>query len=52
VVEATIAPVDGDVLYAVTTGRVTDERLDSVTLGVLASELAWHAILSGVGATP
>jgi 6-aminohexanoate-oligomer endohydrolase len=47
------ALVDGDVLYAVTTATVTNERLDSVTLGVLASELAWDAVLSsvGVGAT-
>jgi 6-aminohexanoate-oligomer endohydrolase len=40
------ALVDGDVLYAVTTGSVTNERLDSVTLGVIASELAWDAVLS------
>jgi L-aminopeptidase/D-esterase-like protein len=40
------ALVDGDVLYAVTTGEVDDERLDSVTLGVLASELAWDAVLA------
>jgi hypothetical protein len=40
--------VDGDVLYAVTTGTVTNERLDSVSLGVLASELAWDAVLAAV----
>ena len=40
------ALVDGDVLYAVTTGSITNERLDSVTLGVLASELAWDAVLA------
>jgi L-aminopeptidase/D-esterase-like protein len=37
---------DGDVLYAVTTGKVENERLDSVTLGVIASELAWDAVLA------
>jgi L-aminopeptidase/D-esterase-like protein len=42
------ALVDGDVLYAVTTGTVTNERLDSVSLGVLASELAWDAVLAAV----
>jgi L-aminopeptidase/D-esterase-like protein len=42
------ALVDGDVLYAVTTGAVANERLDSVALGVLASELAWDAVLSSV----
>jgi L-aminopeptidase/D-esterase-like protein len=40
------ALVDGDVLYAVTTGEVENERLDSVTLGVIASEVAWDAVLS------
>ena len=42
------ALVDGDVLYAVTTGDVENETLDSVTLGVIASELAWDAVLSCV----
>jgi 6-aminohexanoate-oligomer endohydrolase len=40
------ALVDGDVLYAATTGAVENEALDSVTLGVLASELAWDAVLT------
>jgi L-aminopeptidase/D-esterase-like protein len=40
------ALVDGDVLYAVTTGDVENEALDSVTLGVIASELAWDAVLA------
>jgi L-aminopeptidase/D-esterase-like protein len=39
------ALVDGDVLYAATTGEVENETLDSVTLGVIASELAWDAVL-------
>jgi L-aminopeptidase/D-esterase-like protein len=42
------ALVDGDVLYAVTTGTVTNEQLDSITLGVVASELAWDAVLSSL----
>jgi L-aminopeptidase/D-esterase-like protein len=40
------ALVDGDVLYAVTTDEVEDDALDSVTLGVIASELAWDAVLA------
>ena len=41
--------VDGDVLYAATTNDVENPQLDSVTLGVLASEVAWDAVLSAVG---
>jgi 6-aminohexanoate-oligomer endohydrolase len=37
---------DGDVLYAITTGDVDNADLDPVALGVLASELAWDAVLS------
>jgi L-aminopeptidase/D-esterase-like protein len=44
------ALVDGDVLYAVTTASVTNEQLDSITLGVIASELAWDAVLRSVSA--
>ena len=40
------ALVDGDVLYAVTTNEVENEQLDSITLGIVASELAWDAVLS------
>jgi L-aminopeptidase/D-esterase-like protein len=40
------ALVDGDVLYAATTGEVENEALDSVALGVIASELAWDAVLA------
>jgi L-aminopeptidase/D-esterase-like protein len=36
---------DGDVLYAVTTNAVADERLSETALGVLASETAWDAVL-------
>jgi len=40
--------VDGDVLFAVTTDEVDDPLLESVGLGVVASELAWDAVLSAV----
>ena len=40
--------VDGDVLYTATTNEVDNPLLDSVTLGVFASELAWDAVLSAV----
>ncbi len=40
------ALVDGDVLYAVTTAEVENPLLDPVTLGVVASELAWDAVLT------
>ncbi len=41
--------VDGDVLYAVTTSQVESALLDSIGLGVVASELAWDAVLAAVG---
>jgi L-aminopeptidase/D-esterase-like protein len=37
---------DGDVLYAVTTNEVEAHRIETTALGVVASELAWDAILS------
>ena len=46
------ALVDGDVLYAVTTSEVENDALDSVGLGVVASELAWDAVLRAVGVEP
>jgi 6-aminohexanoate-oligomer endohydrolase len=39
---------DGDVLYAVTTAEVENLALPSMNLGVVASELAWDAVLSCV----
>ncbi len=42
------ALVDGDVLYAVTTNEVESPILESIGLGVVASELAWDAVLSAV----
>jgi L-aminopeptidase/D-esterase-like protein len=38
--------VDGDVLYAVTTAEVDNPELTEMALGVVASELAWDAVLS------
>ena len=38
---------DGDVLFAVSTAEVeSDPLLDTTALGVVASELAWDAVLS------
>ena len=42
------ALVDGDVLYAVTTNEVANSQLESIGLGIVASELAWDAVLSAV----
>jgi L-aminopeptidase/D-esterase-like protein len=39
---------DGDVLFAATTNQVENDELDSMTLAVIASELAWDAALSAV----
>ena len=37
---------DGDVLFAVTTAEVEGDTLGTTALGLLASELAWDAVLS------
>jgi 6-aminohexanoate-oligomer endohydrolase len=42
------ALVDGDVLFAVTTGEVENADLPAMSLGVVASELAWDAVLASV----
>jgi L-aminopeptidase/D-esterase-like protein len=42
------ALVDGDVLFAVSTDEVEVETLQSIELGVVASELAWDAVLAAV----
>jgi L-aminopeptidase/D-esterase-like protein len=39
--------VDGDVLYAVSTNEI-DPAIESIGLGVVASELAWDAVLAAV----
>jgi L-aminopeptidase/D-esterase-like protein len=36
---------DGDVFYAVTTNEVDDSPISGAMLGILASELAWDAVL-------
>lgn len=40
---------DGDVLYAVTTNEVENKALSPFALSVLASELAWDAVLASFG---
>jgi L-aminopeptidase/D-esterase-like protein len=42
------APTDGDVLFTVSTGAIDDDALNPYTLGIIASELAWDAVLSAV----
>jgi L-aminopeptidase/D-esterase-like protein len=37
---------DGDILFAVTTGEAENKALNLTDLGVLASELAWDAVLN------
>ena len=37
---------DGDVLFAVSTAEVENPALDPITLAVVASELAWDAVLT------
>jgi L-aminopeptidase/D-esterase-like protein len=44
------ALVDGDVLYTVSTREVDNDDLPSLSLGLVASELAWDAVLSCVDA--
>jgi L-aminopeptidase/D-esterase-like protein len=43
---------DGDVLFAVTTDEVDNPSLSPLDLGVLASEVAWDAVLSSVPDIP
>jgi L-aminopeptidase/D-esterase-like protein len=40
--------VDGDVLFAVTTNEVESPLLESIGLGVVASEVAWDAVLASI----
>jgi L-aminopeptidase/D-esterase-like protein len=42
------ALVDGDVLYTVSTGEVENDEVSPMSLGLVASELAWDAVLSCV----
>ncbi|HEY2935720.1 MAG TPA: P1 family peptidase [Gaiellaceae bacterium] len=42
------ALVDGDVLYTATTGEIECDELTATSLGVVASELAWDAVLASV----
>jgi 6-aminohexanoate-oligomer endohydrolase len=42
------ALVDGDVLFAVSTNEVESPLLESIGLAVVASEVAWDAVLAAV----
>src|SRR5271168_2195023 len=44
--------VDGDTLFAVTTGEIKIAALSNIDLGALASEAAWDAILASAPALP
>jgi L-aminopeptidase/D-esterase-like protein len=39
---------DGDVLYTVTTNEVDDSPVSGAMLGILASEVAWDAVLKSI----
>lgn len=43
---------DGDILFAVTTNEINDFDLSATDLGVIASELAWDAVLAAVAEEP
>ncbi|HEY5690485.1 MAG TPA: P1 family peptidase [Cyclobacteriaceae bacterium] len=43
---------DGDVLYAVSTNEIENSNLSPIDLAVVASELAWDAVLSSVPELP
>jgi len=43
---------DGDILYAVSTDEVENAALSSTDLSVIASELAWDAVLASVPTIP
>jgi L-aminopeptidase/D-esterase-like protein len=43
---------DGDILYAISTDEVENKELSPVDLGVIASELAWDAVLASVPTLP
>jgi L-aminopeptidase/D-esterase-like protein len=42
------ALADGDVIYAVSTNQVENPTVESIGLGVVASELSWEAVLAAV----
>ena len=44
--------MDGDILYAVTTDEVENPSLNATDLSVIASEVAWDAILASVPTLP
>jgi L-aminopeptidase/D-esterase-like protein len=44
-------PDDGDILFTASTGEIAAEGIDSTALGVVASEMAWDAVLSSYEVT-
>lgn len=44
-------PDDGDILFAVSTAEVPGAGVDTTALGIVASDLAWDAVLASVGAS-
>ena len=44
-------PDDGDILFTVSTAEVPGEGVDTTALGIVASDLAWDAVLASVGAS-
>lgn len=44
--------VDGDTLFAISTGEVKNPALDPIVVGTIASEVAWDAILASAPEEP
>jgi L-aminopeptidase/D-esterase-like protein len=44
-------PDDGDIRFTASTGEIAAEGIDSTALGVVASEMAWDAVLSSYEVT-
>ena len=43
---------DGDVLFAVSTGDISNDRISAIDLGTVASELLWDAVIAAVSQEP
>jgi L-aminopeptidase/D-esterase-like protein len=43
---------DGDVLFAVSTGELSNDRISGIDLGIVASELLWDAVIAAVSQEP
>ncbi|MFN8664522.1 MAG: P1 family peptidase [Thermomicrobiales bacterium] len=44
-------PDDGDILFTVSTAEIPGDGVDTTALGIVASEMAWDAVLASVGAS-